>query len=449
MSIHTFDLVISGGRVLDPSTQTDAQLEVGIVGGRIAALTSSALAGQARSVLDARGCLVVPGLIDVHTHLFSGGSYWGIRPGPVAWRSGVTTWVDAGSAGVYNLRSFRECLYSYSPLRTYAFLNVSSIGLVGQTGELALVEHCDPVLCAGAIREHRDILVGVKCRIDHRSTAGGSLGALYSALSASRVAEVPLMVHIGQGPPDLAEIVSVLDMGDIVTHCATGQSMALVDDEGRLRQCVRDAHERGVLFDVGHGSGAFSFAVAEALIREGVAPDIISTDLHQLSVLGPAFDLPTTMSKLLIAGMPLSKVIESTTWAAAKAIRREEQCGVLAVGRAADIAVLRLAPGEVRLFDAHLHERVTPHLLQCDATIVAGRLLPGEPPDKPAPWIALSGAQRVLAENGETTDRRPWALRLQKKEHFVARAIAGPPRFASVPSSPDGDSDGPPRMDLA
>jgi len=440
MSVHTFDMVISGGRVIDPSTQTDALLEVGIVGGRIVALTSSELTGQAITVVDARGCLVVPGLIDVHTHLFSGGSYWGIRPGPVAWRSGVTTWVDAGSAGVYNLRSFMDVLSSYHPLRTHGFLNISAIGLVGQTGELALAEHCDPSLCAEAVREYPDFLVGVKCRLDHCSTAGGSLEALHAAIRAARAAEVPVMVHIGQGPPSLADVLSNLDAGDIVTHCTTGQNMSLVDESGKLRHCVREARQRGVLFDVGHGSGAFSFGVAEALVREGFLPDIISSDLHQLSVVGPAFDLPTTMSKLLIAGIPLSGVIEGATWGAAKAIGRQEECGVLAVGRSADIAVLRLVSVDVPLFDAYLDERIASHLLECEATIVAGTVLPAERAEEPAPWITLSGTQKtVIAESAKEADKRPLVLRLQKSEDFLARSIAGPPLFAQGLRRPSKD----------
>lgn len=431
MSGYTFDLVISGGRVIDPCTHTDALLEVGVVGGQVVALSPSALAGRAKSVVDARGCFVVPGLIDVHTHLFSGGSYWGIRPGPVAWRTGVTTWVDAGSAGAYNLRCFRDVVRAYDPLKCYAFLNISAIGLVGQTGELALPEHCDAALCAEAVREHRDLLVGVKCRLDHRSTGGGSLRALDVALKAARAAEVPVMVHIGEGPPELSGVLSKLEAGDIVTHCTTGQSMALIDDNGRVRECVREARQRGILFDVGHGSGAFSFAIAEALVLEEFVPDIISSDLHQLSVVGPAFDLPTTMSKMLRVGMPLLEVIKSTTWTAARAIGRQEECGVLAVGRSADIAILRLSVANVSLFDAYLEERGGSKLLECEATIVGGTLLAAEFADEPSRWITVSSSQRRwLGKNANAGDRVPLALRLQTKEDFVALPIAGPPAFA-------------------
>ena len=357
MASEEFDLIITGGRVVDPATQTDGDLDVGVIGERIAVIAKPPLPGAARKIIDASGCLVVPGLVDIHTHLLAGGSFWGIRPTPVAWRTGVTTWVDAGSAGIYNLPQFLELAAGYRPVTVYGFLNISGIGLVGQTGELAVPEHCDAALCADAIDTNREPLVGVKCRLDHRATAGGSLQGLRTAIEAARAAEVPLMVHIGQGPPSLSDVLAALGPGDIVTHCTTGQNMSLVDDSGQVLPCVRDAQARGVLFDVGHGSGGFSFAVAEALVREGLIPDVISSDLHQLSVLGPGFDLPTAMSKLLAVGMQLTDVIAAATSRAAIAIGRQDRCGALACGRQADIAVLRQRTGELHLFDSYLDER--------------------------------------------------------------------------------------------
>jgi dihydroorotase len=211
--------------------------------------------------------------------------------------------------------------------------------------------------------------------------------------------------------------------------------MSLVDDAGHLRSCVRDAKASGVLFDVGHGSGGFSFAVAEVLLSEGLTPDVISSDLHQLSVLGPGFDLPTTMSKLLTVGMSLPDVIAAATSRAALAIGRQDRCGALAPGRRADIAVLRQRTGELRLFDAYLHERLTADRLTCEMAIAAGQVLPAEPADAPAPWIPTSAAQQSLVrELGTTTmAREPWANRLQGRSDFVPMAITGPPRFALEP----------------
>jgi dihydroorotase len=431
------DLIISGGRVLDPATQTDAYLDVGIRHGRVAALARGPLPQPARSTYDAGGCLVVPGLVDIHTHVLAGGSFWGIRPTPVAWRTGVTTWVDAGSAGIYNLDQFLELTAAYRPVTVHGFLNISGIGLVGQTGELALPEHCDAALCARAIATNRERLVGVKCRLDHRATAGGSPHALHLALEAAGVAGVPVMVHIGQGPPALEEVLESLRPGDIVTHCTTGQNMTLIDEAGRLRPSVREAQARGVLFDVGHGSGGFSFAVAEALIQDGLAPDVISSDLHQLSVLGPGFDLPTTMSKLLAAGMPLTEVIAAATSRPAEAIGRTEHCGSLAPGRRADIAILRRHGTELSLFDSYLDERRTADLLSCEATIVAGDLLPAVAAEPAAPWVSPSPAQRqLLMDRGRPApDRAPWAATLQDRNDFVPMQLAGPPALGR-PSEP-------------
>ena len=441
MEAEPLDLIVSGGRVIDPATGTDGHLDVGVKGDRIALIAKGPLPFCARTTVDARGCLVVPGLIDIHTHLLAGGSYWGIRPAPIAWRTGVTSWVDAGSAGVYNLPQFLELADGFRPLAVYGFLNISGIGLVGQTGELAVAEHCDPTLCADAIEANHERLVGVKCRLDHRSTAGGSPEALGPALAAARAADVPVMVHIGQGPPSLGEVLMKLRPGDIVTHCTTGQNMALVDDAGKLRPCVREAQARGVLFDVGHGSGGFSFAVAEALLREGLVPDVISSDLHQLSVLGPGFDLPTTMSKLRIAGMPLNEVIAATTSRAAAAIGRADRCGSLAPGRQADMAVLRERTDELQLFDAYMEERRTTQLLSCVATILAGRVLPAEAAEPPAPWITTSSTQRQLVSAGTaiTAGREPWAARLQHRDDFVPMPLAGPPRFAQGGPPPAAD----------
>jgi dihydroorotase len=200
LSSQEFDLVITGGRVIDSVTHTDDMVDIGVIGERIAVIGKKPLSAPAGNVIDASGCLVVPGLVDVHTHLLAGGSFWGIQPTPVAWRTGVTTWVDAGSAGIYNLPQFLELAAGYRPLAVYGFLNISGIGLVGQTGELAVPEHCDAALCADAINANRERLVGVKCRLDQRSTAGGSLRGLRAAIQAAQAAEVPVMVHIGQGP---------------------------------------------------------------------------------------------------------------------------------------------------------------------------------------------------------------------------------------------------------
>jgi dihydroorotase len=427
-----FDLVITGGRVIDPATSTDGELDVGVIGERIAVIAKGPLPGAARTTIDAAGCLVVPGLVDIHTHLLAGGSFWGIRPAPVAWRTGVTSWVDAGSAGIYNLPQFLELASAYRPLEVYGFLNISGVGLVGQTGELAVPEHLDAALCADAINANRELLVGVKCRLDHRSTAGGSLRGLRAALEAARAAEVRVMVHIGQGPPSLNAVLAALGPGDIVTHCTTGQNMSLVDNRGQVLSCVRDAQARGVLFDVGHGSGGFSFAVAEALATQDFIPDVISSDLHQLSVLGPGFDLPTAMSKLLAVGMPLIDVIAAATSRPAIAIGRQDRCGSLAPGRRADIALLRQRTGEFALFDAYLDQRRVADLLTCETTIVAGGVLAAELADLPAPWIRTTDAQRslLLDRSSDPPVREPWALRLQDRSDFVPMRIIGPPPFA-------------------
>jgi dihydroorotase len=194
-----------------------------------------------------------------------------------------------------------------------------------------------------------------------------------------------------------------------------------------------------VRFDVGHGSGGFSFAVAEALINSGLAPDVISSDLHQLSVIGPGFDLPTTMSKLLAAGMPLTEVIAAATWRAAVAIGREAHCGVLAGGRRADIAVLRQRTEELVLFDSYLERRHTAEMLGCEATVAGGRILPAQAAELPAPWVPFSRAQqRLLDQRVTDPTREPWAALLQAEDDFTAMPITGPPQITGSPQAQDG-----------
>jgi dihydroorotase len=190
-----------------------------------------------------------------------------------------------------------------------------------------------------------------------------------------------------------------------------------------------------VLFDVGHGSGGFSFAVAEALVEDGLAPDVISSDLHQLSVLGPGFDLPTTMSKLLAAGMPLTDVIAAATSRAALAIGRADHCGTLAGGRRADIAVIRQRTDELQLFDSYLEGRRSADLLTCEATIAGGRLLAAETAEIPAPWVEVSPAQQqlLLDRSHGAPSREPWAALLQDGGDFVPMPITGPPRARDAP----------------
>jgi dihydroorotase len=419
--------VVRGGAVIDPATGKSGRYDVGIANGLIAAVGPDLSYPPEVEVLDATGCIVVPGLVDLHTHTFFSGTFWGVDPTPVAWRTGVTMWVDAGSAGAYSVEAFRQICSSLVPLSTRAFLHISAIGLIAETGESRRVELCDPDLCAATIEERRDFIVGVKCRLDRYAVGEMGLEPLRRAIAAAAGAGLPVMAHIGIGPPAIDDVLEMLRPGDMVTHCTTGQNTSLLERAGNLRPSAARAHDRGVLFDVGHGSGGFSYAVAEAMITVGPPPDIISSDLHQRSLLGPAFDLPTCMSKFLALGMPIEEVVRAVTVNPARAIGAASQSGSLEVGRRADLAVFELEAGDFVLYDTYLEPRHVDRLFVNRATLVAGEPLPPVAAAPPSPWIPSTEQQRALLGRATTELRRPWATALTKPDDFVALAIEGPP----------------------
>jgi dihydroorotase len=418
--------LVRGGEVVDPATGRRGLNDVALADGRIARVAPGIARELAAEVVDARGCLVLPGLVDLHTHVFSSATFWGVDPRPVAWRTGVTTWVDAGSAGAYNLAALHELSVARAPLRTRAFVNISAIGLVAEAGETQRHELCDPAICAAAMTAHRGFVVGVKCRLERAAAGDIGLVALRRAIEAAEVVGVPVMAHIAAGPPDIDDILDLLRPGDLVTHCTTGQSMSMVDRTGRLRLSAARAHERGVLFDVGHGSGGFSFAVAEAMLAEGRLPDVISSDLHQRSIVGPALDLPTCMSKFLALGMSLEDVVRAVTVNPLRAIGEGFETCAIEVGRRADLAVFELVDGDFVLYDTYLERRRASRLLVNRATIVAGVPLPPVPAAPPAHWITLTERQRSLLSREAPELRFPWAASLTEPGAYVPLAMEGP-----------------------
>lgn len=388
-----FDLVIRGGEAADPAGGFEGPLDVGIRDGVIVAVDRALPVEHAREVLDATGQIVTPGLIDSHTHVYWGATYWGIEPDPIAARTGVTTWVDAGSAGGFNFPGFRRWVIDASDVRVYSLLNISSIGLTARTYELATPEYAEVPLARQIVELNRDVIVGIKARIDRNSTRGTGIEPLRRASELASQVGLPLMVHVGLGPPSLEEIVALLRPGDILTHCSTGHDNRVLEPDGSLRQFVRMAWEHGLVLDVGHGTGSFSFDVAERMLAEGMPPDVISTDTHQLSVQGPMFDMPTTLSKFLALGMSLHDVIERATARPARAIGRPD-LGSLRPGSAADVAVFRLESGQFTFHDVFLVERTGLQRLVNTATIRGGRRLEQVPMPPLAPWAELPEHQR-------------------------------------------------------
>lgn len=361
---------------------TGDERDIAVHDGLIAAV-GPGLPRDAHRIVDVTGRLVTAGLIDAHTHV--GPGYWGIDPDPVAWCSGVTTWVDAGSAGAYTVAGLRRVAQTAS-VRVRALLNISAIGLAGRTGESRDLANCDVALAIDTIRAHRDLFHGVKVRIDSETVGDNGVEPLRRGLAVAEACGVPVMAHIGTAPPSLDEVLDLMRPGDLVTHCASGIAAP-------LGAAVRAAAGRGVLLDLGHGSGGFAFDVLEAQLDAGLRPWTVSTDLHARSLHGPVFDLPTTMAKLLAVGMPLDEVVDAVTTRPARALGLPG--GSLTVGEPADIAIFEVRAEPLSLVDAHRQVRTSPVRLINEATYVGGRLLTPRLPAPPAPWIPLTDAQRT------------------------------------------------------
>jgi dihydroorotase len=353
------DLLVAGGTVIDPSQGLHAPADVAIAGGRIAAVGPSLPRAAAARVVDVAGTLVVPGLIDLHTHVYWGGTSLGVDPDDLAARSGVTTLVDAGSAGPGNFPGFRRHLIERARVRILPFLNISFAGIfafsravmVGESVDLRLLSVSETVRVA---REHADLVLGIKVRLGLIAGEGRGIAPLHLALQAAEALGARVMVHTDLPPPTRREVLPLLRPGDIFTHAfrAFPNGPTTSDREaGRILPELWEARARGVVIDIGHGMGSFSFESAEAALAQGFLPDVISSDVHALCIDGPAYDLPTTMSKLLSLGMPLDAVIAASTRAPAEAIGRPD-LGTLRVGSQADITVLEEQTGEFPFVDA-------------------------------------------------------------------------------------------------
>jgi dihydroorotase len=361
----SFDLILRGGRVIDPSQGIDSISDIGFRDGRIAQVGAD-LSGD--TVKDVKGLIVTPGLIDLHTHVYSGGTSLGVDPARLA-RGGCTTLVDTGSAGPGNYPGFRDHVIKTSAPRILVFLNISFAGIygfskrvmVGESGDLRLMAPIDAV---ETVRANRDSIVGIKVRVGFHASQNSGTIPLDIAREAADEAGVPLMVHIDHPPPTLEEVLARMRKGDILTHCFRPFPNNPATAEGGVRAAVLDARERGVIFDVGHGMGSFAFKTARTMLANGFAPDCISSDVHALCIDGPAFDLLTTMSKFLCLGMPLGDVVRTATEAPAQALRRSD-LGGFRQGAAGDASILALEDGDFDYVDVtgeHLngHLRLSP-----------------------------------------------------------------------------------------
>ena len=375
----SYDIVIRGGEVVDPSQSLHQFRDVAVSNGKIAAVEKDIDCSLARTVIDARGQLVTPGLIDLHVHVYPH-SPLGLDPDSLCAAGGVTTMLDTGTAGSYNFDAFRRDVIERARTQVFGLVNLSCVGLAcGNLGELLDRRYADPDGVVATIERNRDVAVGVKIRATANIIGDGEQGwaNLNDAIKAARDSNTWLMVHIGDSPMPIPELAEALSPGDCITHCFRASSRPILNDKGKILEAVRAAADRGVIFDVGHGFGSFDWHVAQAALDDGFEPTTISTDLHQMNINGPVYDMPTTMSKFLMLGCSLDRVVEMSTTAPARVLGKQDQLGTLKVGTVADVAVLERHEGSFLLSDSHDEMRTGRELLVAAATVRRGELIPG------------------------------------------------------------------------
>ena len=376
----TFDLLLSGGTVLNPATKLNQQLDVGVNSGRVAAIQANLPRANAKKTLDVSGCYITPGLIDFHVH-----SYWGVNPygcnlDSLCLATGVTTTMDAGSAGPTNFLGFRKLVYEQSKTRMLGFVALAQHGVLNAPGELLHLGFADSDGAAETVGNNRDIGIGVKVRLHKKAIGENSREALRLAIKAGEAPRTPIMVHVGDTAIGMDEIADTLRPGDIITHCYTPQKPSIIDEAGKLLPLVRKAKERGVIFDVGHAGGHFDFNLVRRAMGEGILPDAISSDLHgRLSQpgFGIVGDLLTTLTKFLSLGLSFDQIIANCTSNAARVVGWQHRIGSIEVGREADIAVLQIVDEPIKLRDSVGGEVTYKQRIAAKWTIRAGEVFQG------------------------------------------------------------------------
>ena len=348
-----YDLLIKNGTVIDPSQRLDAVRDVAIADAKVAAVEADIEEGSAREVVDAAGLIVMPGLLDLHVHVFWGASHYVIDPdyGNVA--KGVTTALDAGSSGARTFLAFRRYVLEQADTRLFALLNISAMGMLSpKIGELEDLRWADVDDAVEIGRANRDYILGIKARLGAAQAADNDVDALKRAIEAAEALDSMVMIHVGSTKTPLDELTAMLRPGDVVTHSFHGHPHGVLDGSGRVLDGIKDAQRRGIIFDIGHGAGSFSFATAEKALADGFEPGCISSDLHIYNIEGPVFDQLTTMSKFLHLGMPLGDVVRLSTQAPAAAMGLSESLGTLKRGAAADVTIVSMDEGRYDLTDS-------------------------------------------------------------------------------------------------
>ena len=423
-----YDLVLRGGRVIDPANSIDGPMDVAVAGGRIAAVAAHIAGSQARKSIDVSGLLVVPGLVDLHVHVF--GFEGSLSPDDTSLITGATTVADAGGSGWRTFEEFRRTVVAHSTTRVLVWLNIVGAGMVGEPYE-SNVGDMDPAQTAAMIERNRDVIIGIKTA--HFAKPGWA--AIDRAVEAGRRANVPVMVDdrilTNSRRTTAEELLQHLRPGDIHTHMYNDRQMELIDRfTGKVQPWMIEARRRGVLFDVGHGAGSFLWPVASKAVEQGFLPDTISTDLHASSILTQQSDMPNVMSKMMLLGMSLEDVILRSTVTPAREIHRFPEVGTLGMGRGADIAVLENQSGVFALKDSWPAKRLAEHKLECVLSIRGGRVVYDRDGRTSSDWkpsrvpVSVQPIYDLLLKHGRVIDpanRRDARLDVAISGNHIAR----------------------------
>jgi dihydroorotase len=359
--IDGYDLIITGGRVIDPSQKFDQIADIGIRNQKIVEIKTQ-LTKKSAQTINASGKIITPGLIDLHAHCYPQASAIGLPADELVYLTGTTTFVDAGDAGANNFSAFKHYIAAQARSRMYAFLHISSIGLAGfPVGEMKNMEYANIDLAARTLNENPDILLGIKVRESLDVVGENGIEPLRRAVIAaerSGVKGARVMCHIGNAPGDLSALLDTLRPGDILTHAYSGAGNNTVQN-GKLIAAALEAKKRGVIIDVGHGGGSFDFTIAEPAIQQGLIPNTISSDLHAYSGNSPSIPyLPNVMSKFLTLGFTVNEVIAMTTSHPGKIINRDPLLGTLKNGASADITIFDLVEKPTEWLDTKGNKRL-------------------------------------------------------------------------------------------
>jgi dihydroorotase len=408
-----FDLLIRNGRVIDARNKVDGVMDVAVSGAKVARVAANIDPKLAKTVVDASGLYVVPGLVDIHAHVFYGterDSYLSngdsaVPPDSHSFRSGQTTLVDAGGAGWRNFAQFKDQVIDRSRTRVLSFINIVGSGMKGGPVEQNLAD-MDARLTAMRIRQHPGVIVGIK--VAHYS--GPEWDPVMRAVEAGRETNVPVMVDFGGHTPPLPLedlLLKYLRPGDILTHtyAHVRGRIPIVDENGKVRPYVWEARKRGVIFDAGHGGGSFLFRQAVPAMKEGFHPDVISTDLHTGSMNSGMKDILNTMSKFLNLGMTLQDVVKANTARAAEVIKRPD-LGNLSAGSEADIAVLNLRKGKFGFIDTAGEKFLGDQKLECELTVRGGQVVWDLNGISRQLWTDVAGGGRLKPQGSRLREDR-------------------------------------------